>query len=506
MSDRSQLVLPAEPQGGWRIAKSRPAHARDFKGAAKCIPEAPNYWLWYQHRWIHDRSLLRLFPKSRRIGISYATSYDYVRSRSLDTCRADAWVSSRDEVSALEFQRYCTMFAKALNIGARDLGRQVLAESKGGIAKSTAHVLDFANGKRIYALSGNPDAMASKGGDVGLDEFALRKDPLKAFSIAKPTITWGGRLAIISSMRPGYFAQLCREAEELKNPKGWSYHKITLWDALNQGFLWKLQSQLPEDDERLEWDEQRYFDSERASAADKESFEQEFMCIPADESAAFITYAMIGGCEYPRGEDWEWTLPQAEEAKRNGSVLYGGCDIGRKKDFTWFTLIEKVGSKYFVRKMIRLRGETFNAQERELYPWFRICRRMCGDSTGLGAQFMEDARRLIGRYQVEEINFSLPVKEDLAYPVRTAFEDRSIQIPLDAQLSSHLRAIRKETTKSGNIRFTADSSEDGHADGFWSIALALHADTRTPPVAMPAPFAGHSRHASAFASRSNRSL
>ncbi|MDB6133310.1 MAG: putative mu-like prophage Flumu protein gp28 [Verrucomicrobiales bacterium] len=506
MSARTPLVLPIEPQDGWRIARgARPEHARNFPGAARNIPEAPQFWLWYQHRWIHDRSLMRLFPKSRRIGISYATAYDYVRSRSLAGCRADAWVSSRDEVSALEFQRYCSAFARALNTGARDLGLRVLEESKTGAAKSTAHVLGFANGKRIYALSGNPDAMASKGGDVGLDEFALRKDPQQAFSIAKPTIAWGGRLALISSMRPGYFAQLCNEVEEKKNPKGWSYHKITLQDALDQGYLWKLQSHLPPDDERLGWDEGQYFDNERASAASAEAFAQEYMCVPADESAAFITYAMISSCQYPGNDEWEWTLEEAQQAKQNGAQLYGGLDIGRKKDFTWFTLTEKVGDVHFVRKIITLRGQTFQNQERELYPWFRVCRRLCGDSTGLGAQFMEDARRQIGKYQVEEITFTQPVKEDLAYPVRTAFEDKDIRIPEDALLTAHLRAIRRETTKAGNIRFTADSSEDGHADGFWSLALCLHAAGGQPPPVMPATFAaatGGGLYASARRTRS----
>ncbi|RYD34902.1 MAG: hypothetical protein EOP86_09860 [Verrucomicrobiaceae bacterium] len=507
MSARTPLVLPREPQTGWRIARgSRPEHARRFVGAARNIPEAPQFWLWYQHRWMHDRSLMRLFSKSRRVGLSYATAYDYVRSRSLATCRADAWVSSRDEVSALEFQRYCAAFAKALNAGARDLGLRVLREGRGGEVKTKAHVLDFANGKRIYALTGNPDAMASKGGDVGLDEFALRQDPQQAFSIAKPTITWGGRLALISSMRPGYFAMLCQEVEEKGNPKGWSYHKTTLQDALDQGFLWKLQSQLAPEDERLGWDEAQYFDHERSSAASAEAFAQEFMCVPADESAAFITYEMIRSCEYARAEEWEWTLEEAQLAARNNAQLYGGLDIGRKKDFTWFTLVEKVGGCHFVRKVITLRGRTFQDQEEELYPWFRVCRRMCGDSTGLGAQFMEDARRLIGRYQVEEVNFTQPVKEDLAYPVRTAFEDRSIRIPVDPLLTAHLRAIRKEVTKSGNIRFTAEASEEGHADGFWSLALCLHAAGGQPPPVMPATFGAATGGGLYAAARRTRSL
>lgn len=475
----ASLVLPSEPQEGWRVAPVRPAWAKAFKGSAKNIPESDQYWLWYQHRWIRDRSLKRLYPKSRRIGISYSTAYDYVRSRALEDCRTDAWVSSRDDVSALEFIRYCKTFATALDIGAGDLEEKVLADN------GSAHVLPFANGKRIYALSGNPDAMASKGGDVGLDEFGLRKNPLEAFKIAYPTITWGGRIAIISSMRPNYMDTLCREVEEGGNPKNWSYHKTTLQDALDQGFLWKLQSQLPEEDERLGMDEADYFNQMRADSPDEESFLQEFMCIPADESAAFITHEMIGACQYPQGEPWEWTLEEARAAAARGAQLFGGLDIGRRKDFTWFDLTEKVGGVYFVRKTIRLRNTSFSDQEAQLYPWLALCTRACGDSTGLGMQLMERAQQRFGKYKIEPVTFTGPVKEELAYPLRMAHEDRSVRYPFDKQRTQHLRAVKKETTASGNIRFSADTSEEGHADGFWALALCLHAGGRKGPIAMP---------------------
>ncbi len=481
---RPTLVLPATPQEGWRIAATRPAHAAGFKGGAKNIPESDQYWLWYQHRWIHDKSLKRLYPKSRRIGISYSTAYDYVRSRALATCRADAWVSSRDDVSALEFIRYCKTFAGALHTGAGDLLEVVLLDGAGKPAGS-AHVLPFANGKRIYALSGNPDAMASKGGDVGLDEFGLRKDPMAAFAIAYPTITWGGRIAIISSMRPNYMETLCREVEESGNPKKWSYHKTTLQDALDQGFLWKLQSVLPDEDERMELDEADYYNQMRADSPDEETFLQEFMCVPADESEAFITHEMIAACQYPQGTPWEWTLEEALAAKAGGAVLYGGLDIARKKDFTWFTLMEKTGGVYFVRKMILLRKMTFTHQEAELWPWFAACTRLCGDSTGLGSQFMERAGDKFGKYAMEAVNFTGPVKEELAYPLRLAHEDRSLRYPFDKLLTSNLRAVKKETTAAGNVRFAADTSEDGHADGFWSLALCLHAGSSKGPAAMP---------------------
>ena len=67
------------------------------------------------------------------------------------------------------------------------------------------------------------------------------------------------------------------------------------------------------------------------------------------------------------------------------------------------------------------------------------------------------------------------MKEELAYPVKAAFEDLNLRIPFDRDLQSDLRAIKKETTAAGNIRFSADRSENGHADRFWALALALHA-------------------------------
>jgi phage FluMu gp28-like protein len=67
----------------------------------------------------------------------------------------------------------------------------------------------------------------------------------------------------------------------------------------------------------------------------------------------------------------------------------------------------------------------------------------------------------------------------LAYPVRASFEDRSVRVPGDQYVRSDLRGIRKETTGSGNIRFTGERTANGHCDRFWALALALHAGKGT---------------------------
>ena len=81
-----------------------------------------------------------------------------------------------------------------------------------------------------------------------------------------------------------------------------SLHRVTLQDALDQGFLFKLQQSLPADAEQQGMDEAAYFDFIKAGAADEESFDQEYMCVPADDDAKFLEYGLITACEYAGGE------------------------------------------------------------------------------------------------------------------------------------------------------------------------------------------------------------
>lgn len=437
-------------------------------GRANNIPKRNTLLLPYQAAWVKDSSRLKIAEKSRQIGWTWATAYGLISRKGLKDARLDGWISSRDDIQARLFLEDCKGFAKILNMAAKDLGEQVIDE-KG----HSAYVLSLANALRLHSMSSNPDAQAGKRGDRVLDEFALHPDPRKLYAIAYPGITWGGSLEIFSTHRGSgnYFNMLIREIREKGNPKGWSLHRVTLQDALDQGFLYKLQAKLPQDDERQEMDEAEYFDFIRKGAPDEESFQQEYMCVPADDASAFIEWSLIDACTYPENEEWELTLEQAA-----GKELYGGLDIGRHHDLTSFTMVEKVAGLRPVRKRIDLSGMKFSDQEAILYPWFEVCRRVCVDATGLGMQFAERAGERFGKYKIEPITFTGPMKEELAYPVRAAFEDRAVRIPFsDDKLKSDIRAIRKEVTGSGNVRFAADRGVNGHADRFWGLALSLHA-------------------------------
>jgi phage FluMu gp28-like protein len=431
------------------------------------------FFLPYQAAWIKDPSRLKIMQKSRQIGLSWSTAYSLVRDTAANDARNDVWVSSRDDIQARLFLEDCKSFAGILQMAASDLGEQVIDPDR----KISAYVLQFANGKRINSMSSNPDAQAGKRGTRVLDEFALHPDPRKLYAIAYPGITWGGSMQIISTHRgsQNLFNDLVQEIIHKGNPKGFSLHTVTLQDALEQGFLEKLKTKLPPDDERQSMDAGEYYDFIRAGCPDEETFQQEYMCRPSDDTSAFLSYDLIRGCEYSPAEVWESPLDNPQSSIVN--PLYLGVDVGRDHDLTVFWLVEKFGGVSFTRRKIELRAETFDEQERQLYALLALpqLRRCCIDATGIGRQFAERAQQRFGTYKVEQVQFTGPVKEELAYPLRAAFEDKSVRIPNDEFVRADLRAVKKETTSSGNIRFTADRGKNGHADRFWALALALHA-------------------------------
>ena len=384
--------------------------AQDFPGRCKIFPERDVMLLPYQQRWVNDNSQRKLCVKSRQVGLSWCTAYRLVREKVKQGARLDAWVSSRDEVQAQLFLQDAKRFADILNVAAEDQGERIIDDSG-----HTSFTLRFANGLRIHSMSSNPDAQAGKSGSRILDEFALHIDPRRLYEIAFPGISWGGQMEIFSTHRGSfnYFNELLREITERGNPKGFSLHRVTLQDALDQGFLYKLQCKLPPDDDRMQMDEGEYFSFVRQGCADEESFLQEFMCQPADDNTAFLTYDLIAGCEYKENEAWQTDLLDCK------NPLFIGMDIGREHDLTVIWLIEQVGGVNFTRRVIEMSKQLFEAQEHELYELLKLpgVRRCCIDKSGIGWDLSERAKTKFGAYKIEQVHFTNSTKEELAFPV-----------------------------------------------------------------------------------------
>ena len=91
----------------------------------------------------------------------------------------------------------------------------------------------------------------------------------------------------------------------------------------------------------------------------------------------------------------------------------------------------------------------------------------------MGGQLAEQARERFG-WKVEPVNFTQPRKEELAFALRRDFEDATLRIPNDEKLRADLRALKKELTPTGKLRFVGEV-ENSHCDRTWAKALRQHA-------------------------------
>jgi phage FluMu gp28-like protein len=425
---------------------------------------ANKYFLPYQIDWLKDRSAIKVWEKARRIGATYTQSFEDVED-CVEKRVPDVWFSSADETAAKEYIDYCGMWAKIFNIVAKPLGQVILDEDK----HIKALAIDIGS-RRIHGLTSNPKKFRSKGGKVVLDEFAHHDDPRKMWAAAKPSAMWGDPVRILSThFGRGLFWQFVHRIESGKQKKSkWSLHTTDLFQAVKDGLANKILSKTlgrnPTDSEIADWIEEQ-----REDCGDEEIWQQEYCCNAVDEATAFLTYELIVKCELA---DIYKSLAEIE------GDIYVGMDIGRKKHLSVIWLLEKLGHVKYSRQVMVLEKAPFKSQREALFEILKHpkMRRACIDATGLGMQLAEEALEAFGRYRVEAVTFNNSVKEDLAYGLLPAFEDRTLYIPAEPEIREDLHSMKKIVTASNNIRFDAAYSDKlGHGDRFWACALANHA-------------------------------
>ncbi len=428
-------------------------------------------FLPYQIRWLRDKSLTKIWEKSRRIGATYIQAYEDVPEAARGLW--DVWFSSADESAAREYIIYVEKWTKMLNKVARALG-EVVIDSENDIK---ALVVQFSSGKRINALTSNPTRFRSKGGKVVLDEFAWHKDQDGMWSAAEPTTTWGFPLRILSTYN-GKSNLYYRLIADIKKGKlDWSLHTTPLALAVEEGLLDKIMGRHTTAEERAAWLEEK-----RRRARSEWRWLQEYCCIPVDEATAFLTYEQIAKCERNN-----LILPPDRLDRITGN-LYVGMDIARKRHLSVIWGLERLGFGLYTRIYKVMEKAPFRHQREALFEILSHprMRRACIDATGLGMQLAEEAREKFGKYRIEEITFTPAVKEEMASVALPYFEDMNVYVPDDELVREDLHSVKKVTTTAGHVRYDVSQTEedDAHADRFWALALAIHAahDPHSGPV------------------------
>ena len=453
-----------------------------------------SYFLPYQQRWINDDAPLKLYEKSRRVGITYATSYRAVRKclREKEGSTFVQWVSSRDELTAKEFVTdYVAMWAREANAVARGLdGQNVeVVDEKRGI---TAFVVKFRNGARICSISSNPLAFAGKGGDILIDEMDLHAEQETLYAMAYPCTTWGGQLEIVSAYSADgsdntEFARLCKEAKD-ENPKGFSFHRTTLDDAISEGFVEKV-NEVKTAKGRPVQTREEFRDQIRRGCINRGAFESQYLCIPnqargqqliepADLVRANVRLDMLR-----RHIESDLSALSGLSDVHFWVQLFGGhrhafgYDIGRTGDLTSIWVNRLSGGTAGLAALITMRGIRFESQKDVARALLNAGAIGCGDKTGLGMAVCEDLEEQYpGRFL--GVNFASS-KMQLGTLLQSAFEAGNQQIPLECpEVKADLAAIKKDATTAGRLILTEGRNEllpASHCDLAWSNALALYA-------------------------------
>lgn len=422
-------------------------------------------FLPYQIAYLKDKSQVKLWRKSRRIGATYLQAFEDVVDALTLKIRGkvvDVWFSSADLTAAKEYIEYCAYWAKMLNIAVKDLGEIVIDEDKDVKALS----LKFKNSARINALSSNPSQFRSKGGKIVLDEFAHHKDQPRLWTAANAAaMVWGYPIRIISTDN-GVSSKFAKFAKAIKEGKlKWSMHETPIQKAVAQGLADVVKGRKLIDKER-----QEYIGFLHENAGDEITWLQEYCCCPVDEESALLSLEMIQNCQQKTFMPLENTIGD----------LYVGFDVARSAHLSVISVLEKLDSVKYLRQLIVMKKTKWRVQEAVLWEILAHpkMRRACIDASGIGDMIAERAQDKFGKYRIEKNKFTSAFKEEIAMKLYAAVEDRNIRWEDEPELTVDLHSMKRIKSASNVVRFDVDSSEtDGHGDRFISIALANHAAT-----------------------------
>lgn len=319
-----------------------------------------------------------------------------------------------------------------------------------------ANVLEakFPNGSRIIAVPSKPETVRGFSGDVIMDEASFFERGHEVYQAVFPTITRKPEYKLVAISTPRskkdifYYLWHSAEGDPL-----WFRMKLDIYEAERKGLSLNI--------EELK----RGIKSERA-------WRTEYLCEFLDEEEVLVPYELITACE----ED-----TRVDDLRRCTGELYAGIDIGRRHDLTAIAILEKLGSILYLRKLEVLKGVPFSEQAKVIDHIVSYCYRVAIDETGLGMQLSEELERRWGSVKIKRVYFTARSKEKLAERLKVKFQDRTIRIFNDNDLREELHSIRRVVSDSGNIRYEA-SSEEGHADRAWALALAVYAEASEQPA------------------------
>ncbi len=455
----------------------------------------------YQAAWVGDRSRIKVWEKSRRVGASYCEAFDSVMEAALspEAGGQSTYYLSYNKEMTQQFVKDCAFWAKVLNVVAGEVEEVVLKDKDRDI---TVYRIRCASGFEIWGMPSEPRSLRSKQGRVVIDEAAFVEDLPALMKAANALLMWGGCVRILSTHDgdDNPFNELVEDIRAGK--KSYSLHRTTLDDALDNGLYRKICEV-----RGIVWSRELENQWRTALLADYgDGAEEELFCIPSTGTGTYLTRNMIESVMEPNlpvirweppGKDFvDWPLDRAWRETEDwceeylGPLLAALCpelrsffgqDFGRNVDLSviW-PLQEKRNMDLVTPFVLELRDCPFRTQKQILFYVVSRLPRFAGgamDARGNGQSLAEEARQEYGVERIGQVMLSESWYRENMPRLKREFEDRTWVIPRDALIMDDFRLIKKVrgTPRVPDARTSDKKGQKRHGDAAIAGAMAVFA-------------------------------
>lgn len=433
---------------------------------------APLTLLPYQRRWVCDPAAVRVAVKSRRVGLSWAQAYADVIRAARD---GDVTYISYDLEMTEGYLDDCSFWLEQVDMQAQRFGARLTG-------KRTKSRLKLASGYGIEALASKARKLRSRGragAHFDIDEAAFINDLPAMLDAVQGATLWGATVAIWSTHNgaDNPFALLIEQIEAGSLP--YSLHRVPLKLALAEGLYqrivalkrWRLRqdgadgmtdtaslpSWSPEAECKWELDLRARYPSAEAAA-------EELDCIARPVSSSWLDSGDVSACQ---------DVAAGDPRQYHGGLTWIGYDLARRNDLSVLTVVEQWNELFWVREVRVMRDCKFADQQQVVDELIQRYRPLACwvDQTGMGEGIVEQLRARHG-HRIEGILLVGKRRLEIAQVVRHLTEQRRVRYPCNQAYRADLLSLRHQSAD--GLR-ASRNKDQGHADRFWSVGLALAA-------------------------------
>lgn len=453
-----------------------PARAREIP--EHLDPLADGVLMKHQVQWLSVDKSLKVVPKGRRTGITFAEALDdTITAASRKSAGGDnVYYIGDTKEKGLEFIGYCAKFSRVIAT-AQKQGvsgiEEFLFEDQDDDGKTkhiAAYRIRFASGYQIVALSSRPANIRGLQGIVVIDEAAFHADVQGVLDAATALLIWGGKIRVISSHngKRNPFNQLVRDVENGIYGDDAAVYRVTFDDAVANGLYERvcmMRGWKPTPEGKRQW----YVRIRSAYGPRKAAMREELDAIPRDTGGMSIpgvwiersmrearpVLRLVLDDDFAAREEHERIAWGREWVEKNLTPLLtlidsrclhvAGMDFARHRHFS---VITPLGITPTLQRrapfVIELSNVPARQQEQIWWALLAALPRFTGaaiDATGPGLVFAEYTADKFGATYVHQIDLSRKWYGEWMPKMIECFENGFYDLPRDVDLESDLRAV-----------------------------------------------------------------